>query len=270
MAYLSDLITVLDKVADPALAESWDNVGLMVGEPGLEISGVLVALDPTMEILEEAKHRGCNTIVTHHPLIFKGIKSVRTDQPEGRVLARALHDRLAIIGCHTNLDKVAGGVNDMLAMRLGLVNGRVLVPDSAGPVASGIGFGRIGELPSPLAFADFVEHLRDKLNLQVVKVAGVPPGEICRVAVCGGSGSDLAPAALASGAQVYLSSEIKHSTARWAESAGFCLVDCGHFATENVMVPGLAKLILSGFAALELPVEVMVTEKQASPFRYYL
>jgi len=97
-----ELISILDKVAEPALAESWDNTGLMVGEPDAEISGIMVALDPTLEVLAEAKRRGCNTIVTHHPLIFKGLMSVRTDHPEGRILARALQDRLVIIGCHTN------------------------------------------------------------------------------------------------------------------------------------------------------------------------
>lgn len=266
VALVRDLITVLDKLAAPALAEEWDNVGLMVGEPGLGVSAVLVALDPTLEILAEAKRKGCNAIVTHHPLIFRGLKSVRTDQPEGRILARALIDRLAIVGCHTNLDKVAGGVNDMLAAQLGLVNSRVLLPESE---SSPIGFGRIGELPAPQSFENFVACLREKLVLPVVKVAGTPPAEIIRVAVCGGSGSDLAPEALASGAQIYLSSEIKHSTARWAESVGFCIVDGGHFATENVMVAGLAGGIRSGFAELGLAVDVLTTEHQTSPFRYY-
>lgn len=265
-----DLITVLDKVAAPALAESWDNIGLMVGEPESEISAILIALDLTWEVLNEAKRKGCNAVVTHHPLIFTGMKAIRTDQPEGRILARALSDRLAIIACHTNLDKVPGGVSEMLAAHLGLVNSRVLVPDPAVTELSRIGFGRIGDLPAPLAFEDFTRLIREKLDLQVVKIAGPPPAEITTVAVCGGSGSELAPAAMAAGAQVYLSGEIKHSMARWAESVGFCLVDGGHFATENVMVPGLAKLIRSGLAELDLAVDVLTTESQTSPFSYLL
>lgn len=269
MVCVRELITVLDDVAGPALAESWDNIGLMVGAPELEISAILVALDPTMEVLDEAKRRGCNTIVTHHPLIFKGLKSLRTDHPEGRILTRALLDRLAIVGCHTNLDKVPGGVNDMLAERLGLFNCRVLLPDPSVSDLRGIGFGRIGDLATPLTFEDFAVFIREQLDLQVVKVAGTPPPEITTVAVCGGSGSELASAAMAGGAQIYLSGEIKHSMARWAESAGFCIIDGGHFATENVMVPGLAKLIRSGFAELDLAVDVLTTESQTAPFRYY-
>lgn len=269
MICVRELISILDKVAEPALAESWDNTGLMVGEPDAEISGIMVALDPTLEVLAEAKRRGCNTIVTHHPLIFKGLMSVRTDHPEGRILARALQDRLVIIGCHTNLDKVSGGVNDMLAARLGLVNSRVMGQNTGLSEPGVVGFGRIGELPIPLNFPDFVAFIREKLGLQVVKVAGAPPAEITKVAVCGGSGSELAPLAMANGAHIYISAEIKHAMARWAESAGFCIVDGGHFATENVMVMGLAKLIRRGLAELNMSAEVLTTESQVSPFRYY-
>jgi dinuclear metal center YbgI/SA1388 family protein len=264
-----ELIAFLDKFAEPALAESWDNIGLMVGAPDSAITGIMVALDPTLEVLEEAKSKGCNTIVTHHPLIFEGLKSLRTDHPVGQILTRATLDRVAIIGCHTNLDKVPGGVSDMLATCLGLTNIRVLKAVPAVAESREIGYGRIGELPTPLCFKDFASLIRGKLNLQVVKVAGAPPTEITSVAVCGGSGSELAPMAMTLGAQVYLSGEIKHSMARWAECMGFCIFDCGHFATENVVVPGLAELLKSGFDRLGLAVKVMTTENQICPFRYY-
>lgn len=264
-----DFHDVLDTIAKPLLAESWDNIGLMVGEPDLEISAILVALDPTVAILAEAKRKGCNVIVTHHPLIFKGLKSLRTDLPEGKILAGAVRDRVAIFGCHTNLDKASGGVSDMLAARIGLVNSRVLLPEPDESGAVSCGFGRIGELSAPLSFADFIVSLRAELGLRVVKVAGASPEVISRVAVCGGSGSDLAPLARAAGAQIYVSGEIKHSMARWAEEVEFCIVDGGHFATEKVMVLGLAKLLRSGFAKLGLAVEVLTTESQTCPFRYY-
>ncbi|NTV15514.1 MAG: Nif3-like dinuclear metal center hexameric protein [Desulfobulbaceae bacterium] len=268
MATVRDLIDVLDVIAEPALAETWDNVGLLVGEPGLEISAIMVALDPTIEALAEARAKGCNVVVTHHPLIFKGLLALRTDQPEGRILAFALAHRMAIVACHTNLDKVAGGVSDMLAAQLGLSDSRILAPDST-PAGRPIGFGRCGELPGPMPFGDFVGFIRGKLALPVVKVAGVAPEVVAKVAVCGGSGSELAPLARAAGAQVYVSGEIKHSMARWAESVGFCLLDGGHFATENPMVLGLAALIRSNFAARAVVVEVVTTVSQICPFRYY-
>lgn len=264
-----DLIAVLAQVADPALAEGWDNVGLLVGTPELEISAVLVALDPTLEVLAEAKRRGCNVVITHHPLIFKGLLAVRIDQPEGKIIATALAEQLAIIGCHTNLDKVPGGVSEMLASRLGLRNCRVLLAEPGGAKANNIGFGRCGDLPETLSFADFIKMLREKLALPVVKVAGSPPLEIARVAVCGGSGSDLSPLARAAGAQIYVSGEIKHSMARWAESVGFCIVDAGHFATENIMLSGLATLISRGCVEGGAEVDVLTTDQQTCPFHYY-
>ncbi|NTV12836.1 MAG: Nif3-like dinuclear metal center hexameric protein [Desulfobulbaceae bacterium] len=269
MATVRDLIALLDQIAQPALAEEWDNVGLLVGTPEQEISSIFVALDPTLEILDEAKRKGCNVVVTHHPLIFKGLRAVRTDHPEGRLLACALADRLAILGCHTNLDKVSGGVSDMLAAHLGLSSCQVLAVDPGHSGVNTIGFGRCGYLPKPMAFAEFTRFIRERLALPVVKVAGTPPREISKVAVCGGSGSDLAPVARAAGAQVYVSGEIKHSMARWAESVGFCVVDGGHFATENLMVVGLAKLIRSGFAGQGKVVEVLTTDSQTCPFCYY-
>lgn len=268
MLRILDLITLLEKIAEPALAENWDNVGLMVGGAEAEISGILIALDPTLEVLNEAKERGCNTIVTHHPLIFTGVKSIRTDHPEGRILAKSLADKLVVIGCHTNLDKVDGGVSDMLATCLGLLECRVLVPDPGASDLHKVGFGRMGMLPVAMTFEDFAGLLREKLHIPFVKMTGIPPVEIIKVAVCAGSGSEFASAAMAAGANVYVSGEVKHAMARWAESVGFCIVDCGHFATENVMVPGLAKLIRSGFAELGVTVKVFTTEQQTDPFRY--
>ena len=122
---LKDLLTFLDTIAPLDAAEEWDNVGLMIGNPAQKITGVLVSLDPTLEVIEEAIETGFNTIVTHHPLFFHPLKSIRTDTPLGRLLKSALSNDIAIISCHTNLDVASGGVNDALAGALKLKN---LVP----------------------------------------------------------------------------------------------------------------------------------------------
>ncbi|MDH3393529.1 MAG: Nif3-like dinuclear metal center hexameric protein, partial [Desulfobulbaceae bacterium] len=108
------LVSVLNELAAFSLAESWDNVGLLAGDPAQQVRGILVALDPTEEVLDEAVANGCNVIITHHPLIFKPLKAVRLDQPIGRLLGRSLAAGVAMIACHTNLDLVGGGVNDVL------------------------------------------------------------------------------------------------------------------------------------------------------------
>jgi dinuclear metal center YbgI/SA1388 family protein len=264
---LTELLAVLDGIAAPTLAEPWDNVGLMVGDPGQEITGVLVALDASAETLAEAARHDCNVLVTHHPLIFKPLQAVRTDQVLGRLLARALTGQLAVVSCHTNLDKVAGGVNDALAASLGLRNCRVLAAEHHD--AAAVGFGRIGDLGAPVSFADFMEALLVILDVPAVRVAGVGPDQLLSVAVCGGSGSELAVAAMAAGAQVFITGEVKHSTARWAEDAGFCVIDAGHFSTEKLVIPGLVAAIAGGCEDRGLVVAVRGTEVQGSPFRYY-
>jgi dinuclear metal center YbgI/SA1388 family protein len=264
---LKELLAVLDEIAAPTLAEPWDNVGLMVGDPGQDVSGVMVALDASEAIMVEAESHGCNVVVTHHPLIFKPLSAIRTDQVTGRLLARALAKQMAVVSCHTNLDKVPGGVNDALAIGLDLQNCRVLAGEPDG--ADEVGFGRLGDLRSVATFPEFIDILLSALDLPAVQVAGVVPEQLSSVAVCGGSGSDLAMTAMEAGAQVFITGEVKHSTARWAEDAGFCVIDAGHFSTEKLVVPGLVAAIAKGCGDRGLALNIRGTEIQSSPFQYY-
>jgi dinuclear metal center YbgI/SA1388 family protein len=126
-ATVNSILKTLDEIATFGLAEQWDNVGLMVGDPDQEIQGVLIALDPTEEVLIEAKDCGADCIITHHPLIFNPIKAIYTNQPLGRFLRLALENEISVIGFHTNLDQAAGGVNDVLAASLGIVESEPIV-----------------------------------------------------------------------------------------------------------------------------------------------
>jgi dinuclear metal center YbgI/SA1388 family protein len=267
---VKDLLKTLDEIASFGLAEQWDNVGLMLGDPNQPIRSVLVALDPTEEVLSEAQEIGADCIITHHPLILHPLKAIYTDQPMGKFLRRALENEISVIGCHTNLDQAAGGVNDVLANSLGMVESRPLVPVGNEPdAASAIGFGRVGRLADPLSPEAFIGYLCDFLKLPVLPVAGQLPEEISTVAVCGGSGSDLAEAAYASGAQVYVTGEVKHSTARWVEAAGFCIIDAGHFATENPVVESLVEILQGIFTENDISIPVTQSAKQQNPFVYH-
>jgi len=267
---VKDLLGALDRVAAFGLAENWDNVGLMLGSPNNTIQGILVALDPTEEVLEEAGEIGADCIITHHPLIFHPLKAINTEQPLGRFLRRALKDNTTVIGCHTNLDQTVGGVSDVLAGSLGLLDLKPLLPagndQSSEP---GAGFGRIGRLADPLNGEAFIGYLCDFFKLPALRVAGRLPEEISTVAVCGGSGSDLAEAAYTSGAQVYITGEVKHSTARWAEAIGLCIIDAGHFATENPVVESLVEILQSILAEKDIDIPVWYSEKQQNPFVYH-
>ena len=275
-ATVADLMAVLEEVASFKLAETWDNVGLMVGDPAQEVSGILIALDPTDTLLNEAAAVGVNTIITHHPLIFQPLKSVRTDRALGRFLRRALAENISVMGCHTNLDLATGGVNDVLAATLGLTDVQPLAvmaaqSEAAASEKSGQpnGFGRWGRLSAPMTGEIFLHHVQDALDASVVAVAGRLPKTVSTVAVCGGSGSDLAQTAFLRGAQVYVTGEVKLSTARWAEANGFCIIDAGHFATENPVVAALAGTLQKTMAEKGWVLDVLPTRQQQNPFIFY-
>lgn len=276
------LLTLLDDVSPFHQAAAWDNVGLLVGEADREVQGILLALDPTEALLEEARRLHCNTIITHHPLIFHPLKSIRPDLPHGRLPGLALQHQLNIIACHTNLDVISGGVSDLLARRLGVLDPAPLeatgpapttysAPNPEAPKSLPVtGFGRYGRLKTPVSGRQLLTELARLLELPALRVAGPIPATVGTVAVCGGSGSDLAEAAAARGAEIYISAEIKHATARWAELAGLCVVDAGHFHTENLMTAELAAILkprLAAAGADHLPLRISGT--QQSPFTVF-
>lgn len=260
---VKDLLDFLDGYAPFSLAESWDNVGLMVGDPTATVSGIFVSLDPTLNVFDEARASGCNTLVSHHPLLFHPLKQILTNTVQGRLLKQALLDDLNIIACHTNLDVVPGGVSDALAAKIGLRETEPLVGRDC---STSCGFGRIGDVDAAMSGHRFLENLRSSLGGPDIMVAGVLPETIARVAVCGGSCGEFGVQAQDRGAQLLITSEVKHSQARWAEEAGFCLVDCGHFATENVVLPILVEKI-AAFAGSTLPVKASAS--QSRPLRSY-
>lgn len=262
---LQEVLATLDDIAAFSLAATWDNVGLMVGDPTMTVTGIMVALDPTEEVLAEAHTRQANVLVTHHPLIFQPLKAMRTDQPLGRLLALAARQNMAVVACHTNLDMAKGGVNDVLAARLGLSD-IAAFPANNATSAKNIGLGRSGRYNVPLAAKEFTERLMASLDIPDLRVVGKLPPAITRVAVCGGSGADLAEAAWQEGNQVLVTAEVKLSIARWAETAGLCIVDAGHFATENVIVPVLAKALRERLTQSGHEIEVCTTATQKDPF----
>jgi dinuclear metal center YbgI/SA1388 family protein len=262
---VKDILESLNVAAPFKLAESWDNVGLLVGNPEQEVTAVLAGLDPTNRLLDEAIAQGANTIITHHPVIFKPLSAINTAEPSGRLLEKALSNRIAIIGCHTNFDSAREGVSDYLALQLGLENLSPLV-SSSDDNAMDTGQGRIGVYPSPLAAIDFLARVLDVLNLPCVQTAGTLPEKVSTVAVCGGSGSELAPIAFRRGADIYLSAEIKHSTAIWAVENDFCIIDGTHYATEKPAVAILVKKLREANDRKSWKIKILQTKEEHHPF----
>lgn len=263
---LSELLLELGTHIAPAhLAEQWDNVGLLVGDRTRSVSSILLGLDPTRTLLEEAVDCGVDTIITHHPCIFRPLSAIDLTTPEGVFIEKALAHGLNVVACHTNFDSAVSGVSDALAGLLGLEGLRPLRPVDG---ATNTGLGRMGNYPEAISFQTFTERAFVALASDALQLAGTPPQQVSSVALCGGSGSELAEAAFAAGADIYLSSEIKHSTARWAEDVGFCIVDASHYATEKpamlLLGKGLAEL--SESKGWDITIQQSISEK--SPFTY--
>ncbi len=262
---IKHILQELEKTVPRSLAESWDNVGLLVGNRDAKVSKILLALDTSEKIMQEALTLCADTVITHHPVIFKPLSAITTEDPRGRILQKALTHDINIIACHTNLDSTIDGVNDALAAALGLTD---LVPliSAVDSDNNRAGLGRIGILSQGLSFDSLLDKLFSILDLDNFNIAGPPPARVNRIALCGGSGSDLARLAYSKKADVYLSSEIKHDVAVWANDAGFCIIDGTHYATEKPGVFQLQHFLQKASAANSWEIEILTTETEKHPF----
>ncbi len=263
---IQEFIKHLDQEIPFDLAEKWDNVGLLVGNPNQEVTTILLALDPTTGLIAEAVEKNADTVLTHHPAIFKPLATIDTSQPEGRLVAAAISNHVSLIACHTNLDSVINGVSDILARRLGLQDLQPLLPSTTG--AEGSGLGRIGRLDAPVCGKEYLERVVEVLDLPALPVAGPIPEQIETVAVCGGSGSEFASVARNLGADIYISAEIKHNIARWAEECGFCVIDGSHFGTEQAAVELLAEKLEQMAEKNGWQLNILQSETEQHPFHY--
>lgn len=227
---LEEIIAMLEQIAPAALAEDWDNPGLQVGNPSQEVRKILFALDPTPGAVAEARRRGAQVLLTHHPLIFPSLASLDLEAYPGNVIGEACRSGIAIVAAHTNLDIAQGGMNDMLASLFGLTGTEILRKAESAPDA---GLGRIGRLDTPEPLFSFVAKVQARLGTKGIRVSGDVTRSIQVVAVVGGSGGSLVPLAFAMGADVLVTGDVGHHHALQAETLGMALVDAGHFYTEK-------------------------------------
>ena len=195
---VKDIVAVIEEFAPLAIQEGWDNSGLCVGSPENEVSSVLLALDCTETLVDEAIECGADMIVTHHPLIFSGLKKISPEDQVGAAVIKAIRHGIAIYAAHTSADKVIAGVSGAMAAKLNLTDVQILDEDG-----EGTGLGVVGNLPQPLTAEQMIALIKEKFGLKMLKSSKPSEGTISRVAMCGGSGSSLIGAAKRSGAHIY-------------------------------------------------------------------
>ena len=227
---VSDIIAALEALAPLQIQENWDNSGLIIGSPEEEVHGVMVGFDCTKELIQEAVRKGCDMVVTHHPLIFKGIRRIDGNDPVGAAVMQAIRQGVAVYAAHTSADKVIAGVSGAMARRLQLQDVSILVPEGDGTV----GLGCIGNLPRPMTGEEVLRYVREQFGLKVIRSSRPQETPIRRVAVLGGSGGGEIALARERGAQLYITADISYHDFFTPE--GFMVMDVGHFESEVEIV----------------------------------
>ena len=237
---VKDIISVIEEFAPLSLQENWDNSGLCIGSPEDSVSSVLLGLDCTPELVDEAISCGADMIVTHHPLIFSGLKKISPEDKVGEAVIKAIKAGISIYAAHTSADKVIAGVSGAMAARLGLKDVAILDEDG-----DGTGLGVVGNLPEAMAAEDVIRLVKDRFGLKAMRASRPVDGMIERIALCGGSGGSLIKAARRSGAQLYISGDISYHN--FFTEDGFMIMDIGHYESEIEIVDILFSLIKKNF-----------------------
>ena len=250
--FVKDVLTHLDNLAPAAMKLDFDNVGLLVGRAAREVCRVLVALDITEAVIDEAIDLGAQLIVAHHPIWLEPLRQVTDcNQTERKILKLARQD-MAAICMHTNLDASTGGVNDVLAEALGLSDTSILLPVGT---LDGLpyGLGRVGVLSAPMTMPDFLAQVKAGVKSEGLRYydAGRP---ISRVGVMGGSGSDQLQAAILAGCDTYVVGEAKYHAFLEARERGINLVEADHYCTENLICEPLRTSMQGAFPEMDVTV----------------
>lgn len=259
-----EVIDFLESIAPLSLQESYDNSGLLIGTPDQEVKGIIVSLDCTEEVLDEAISRGFNMIVSHHPAIFYGMKRFTGANPTERIVRKAIRHDLILYAIHTNLDNtLTYGVNERIAHRIGLDVDAILRP-MAGTDNPMVGAGIIGYFHSPVAEGAFLHLLKDMMKTPVIRHTRLIHKPIQKVAICGGSGSFLLEDARRAGVQALVTADFKYH--QFFEADGELLIcDIGHFESEQFTVELLQELISRNFSTFA----AHCTEIQTNPVQYF-
>ena len=265
---LREVLEVVERLYPPAAAQSWDRVGLVTGDPDQPVRRIHLAVDPTLAVVEEARELGADLLLTHHPLLLRGVHGVATTTAKGATVTHLVVGDVALYVAHTNADVAADGVCEALAEACGLEGGEPLAWVEDQPL------GRVGDLPEPEPLHVLVERIAGRLPAAAggVRVAGPPDAPVQRVAVLGGAGDDLFDAVRARRADVYVTADLRHHPvleAREEARGGIpYLVDAGHWASEQVWLPRAERALLDALGERAAEVETHVSAVRTDPWTF--
>lgn len=250
------VVDVLEKLVPPDIQEEWDNSGIQIGFQDKPVNKILTCLEIDKRVVDEAKTADVDMIISHHPLIFSGIKSFQDTDYKDSMIMDIISSGISVYSCHTPFDKVKGGNNDVIMKKLGLCSIDSLNGDD---------IGRTGEFKTPITFKKAIEMVATELEMSIrqLKAVGEPETMITKVGCCTGAGADLINMACEDGCQMFITGDVKYHEAQDAMQAGICVLDAGHYGTEKFFREEMKKLLDK---KLDGKVEIIASEISLDPF----
>lgn len=246
---VGDVISIIEEFANPRLQEDWDNTGFQLGDRDAACTGVLVCVDVTPAIVQEAADKGCNLVVSHHPLFFRGIKQLTGANLSQITAIKAIKNDVAIYSSHTAADSAKGGVSYCLAERLRIIPEKALSARNEGNTEEGLGV--IGVLDHPMSSEEFIVHVKEALGCKAVRTTKVTERQIKKVAMCGGAGGEFIFNALTKGADAYVTGDVRyHDFVDYRDK--ILVIDAGHYETEAPIKEAFAQAIKKAFPRLKV------------------
>ena len=245
---ICDVISAIERYAPLSLALDFDNVGLLVGDKNRGVDRVLLTLDVDEDVVREAQKTGAGLIISHHPIMFDPVKKITSETAEGRTILALIKNDIALYSAHTNLDAAPGGINDLMAVLLGIDDSVPITPDE-----NGEGIGRVGYLKKPMTLKQLATKVKKVFSAKAVQFSGSADELVTKVAFCSGGGNSMAYDALNIGAQVYISGDIKYNIVRDVVAEGMNVIELSHFDSEIIVTQLFEKILMSEFGnAIEL------------------
>ncbi|MBR6604353.1 MAG: Nif3-like dinuclear metal center hexameric protein [Prevotella sp.] len=257
---IKEVLSALERFAPLPLQEGWDNAGLQIGLTEAEVSGALLCLDVNEAIVDEAIEKGCNLIVSHHPLLFKGLKTISDGDYVQRTVIKAIMNSIAIVSMHTNMDNAKGGVNYKIAEHLGLQEVKFFA-EKPGAVEAGSGV--VGLLPEPMSATAFIQLVKERFGAKCAQCNQLLQHPVRKVAICGGSGDFLLGDAIAQGADAFITGEM-HYHVYFGQEQKIQICVIGHYESEQ-----FTSEIFKSIIEDECPgLPVMIAQTSTNPIIY--
>ncbi len=256
---LSEVINIIESVAPLSIQEEWDNSGLQIGVKEAEVASILLCTDISEAIIDEAIKKHCQLIISHHPLLFRGLKTISTTTAVERCVMRAIQQGIAIYSSHTAMDCYLHGVSGHMAEKLGIYDYTIL-----SPTGENVGLGVIGKLPTAIDFSILLAQVKEAFQAPVIRYVAPTKQQVQTIALCGGAGSTFMNEAIHQGADVYISADFKyHEFQQAVGSIG--VMDIGHFESEQYTKEVFRNLLAEHAPSLH----VMTAENDKSPIQAY-